>query len=72
MKKKINWISVVWDVLKFILTLGISHLKKRKDRLSSTLTQEQLDRNQRAQDILGTVVETGDTFSDKLDDIVEK
>lgn len=27
--------TVIWDVIKFILTLGISHINKRKEKINS-------------------------------------
>lgn len=30
-KKKV-W-SIIWDIIKYILTLGISHINRRKERV---------------------------------------
>ena len=27
--------TIVWDVIKFIITLGISHINKRKEKINS-------------------------------------
>lgn len=27
--------TIIWDVIKYILTLGISHINKRKDRIDN-------------------------------------
>lgn len=27
--------TIIWDVIKFVLTLGISHINKRKDKLEN-------------------------------------
>lgn len=28
--------TIIWDIIKAILTLGISHINKRKERVEST------------------------------------
>lgn len=34
-KKTKVW-TIIWDIIKAILTLGISHINKRKERVEST------------------------------------
>ena len=35
MKNRTQIVNVIFEVLKFIFTLGISHINKRKDRLDN-------------------------------------
>ena len=35
--------SVIWQVVKFIFTIGISHIDKRKDRLDNDETRARND-----------------------------
>ena len=40
MKQKTKVWTIIFDVLKFIFTLGISHINKRKERLNQNLDSD--------------------------------
>ena len=39
MSRKSNVWNVFWQVVKFILTLGLSHIAKREDRVNNDSTE---------------------------------
>ena len=65
MTNKQSFWTIVWDVVKFILTLGISHINKRKEKLSSEYTPEQPEFSELLQRNLNPASEIEDGYLKK-------
>jgi hypothetical protein len=67
MKTKINWLAI-WEFLKPILTLGISHIIKRlkRDTNNGYYTIEQIEYAQRIHEIISRNLDSAKSILDSL------
>lgn len=71
MTKKTNWLSI-WELVKFILTLGIPYITKRlrKDTSNGLYTQEQIAQAQKLHEIIQRGIAAGQFFENSFHECI--